>query len=451
MLTKLKVKLTLINMTFVSVVLLILFAIICLNSYHTARDEVKYALDLALTEAIEDIDIQQEIGEGESSGAESAGDTEYAEEHGIRAINVATVVVLIQEKDGHLETTLLEDQSDDDVVMSEEALETAAADAYASSESHGRLPEQNLFFMKREGSRGMKVAFADTTFYDEEVRESIFNAVMLFTMGVTIMLVISVVLSNIVVEPVRKAWEQQRQFIADASHELKTPLTVILTNNEILLSDMDKSNEKQRKWVENTQAEAEHMKHLIDDLLFLARSDEAAEEGRTAVMSNLLFSDLVTDVTLQFEPILFEAGKILSTDIENDIYMECDGTQMKQLLYILLDNAVKYAGDHGTIYVSLEMQGIRPCLTVANTGEVIDSSDIEHMFDRFYRTDKARTQEGGYGLGLSIAKTIVENHGGRLWAESGRLGDMDALDKKDLPEEITGVAITALFAGNVKH
>ncbi len=219
MLTKLKIKLTLINMTFVSVVLLVLFTIICFNSYHTARDEVQYALDRALTEAIEHIDIQQEIGE--ESDAEKWTDTEYAEDHGIRAINVATVVVLVQENDGQLKTTLLEEQSDHNVFMSEEAVETAVADAYANSEKFGRLEDQNLFFMKKEGNRGLKIAFADTTFYDEEVRESIFNAVMMFTIGITMLLFISIMLSNVIVEPVRKAWDQQRQFIADASHELK--------------------------------------------------------------------------------------------------------------------------------------------------------------------------------------------------------------------------------------
>jgi signal transduction histidine kinase len=235
-----------------------------------------------------------------------------------------------------------------------------------------------------------------------------------------ILLLISVLLSKIVLRPVEKAWVQQQQFVADASHELKTPLTVILANNDILMSPghVNDTVIDQKQWVESTQAEATHMKKLVDNLLFLARSDAADAASQKIICSDVSWSDTVMDIYLQFEPVAFENGVTIDADIERDTKVNGDPTQLRQLAHILIDNAIKYAGDNGRIFVKVASKGSVVDFSVNNTGAPIPKADIGHIFERFYRADKARKQEGGYGLGLAIAKSIVEKHGGIITCKS---------------------------------
>ena len=303
--------------------------------------------------------------------------------------------------------------------------------------------------MKPEDFEEVQDMLADSEYLTQLKSEIIINSVLIFIMGIAVTFLISMLLSNVAVKPVKTAWEQQKRFVADASHELKTPLTVILANNEILLSGMaDGDYEKQKKWIRSSQEEAEHMKTLIDDLLFLARSDEDAH-GRQLIKSTCAFDELVTGAVLQFEPVMFEAGVALHTAIAKNIKMECDEIQMKQLIHILLDNAVKYAGEKGEMFVGLKKSGSKLKLTVANTGEPVADEDLKHIFERFYRSDKARTRGSGYGLGLSIAYTIAESHGGSLRAESGLLADMDT-SGWDIQNEKTGTMITATLPAAIK-
>lgn len=227
---------------------------------------------------------------------------------------------------------------------------------------------------------------------------------------------ISIFLANLALRPVEKAWEQQKRFVADASHELRTPLTVILANIGILLSHRKDTIEKQYKWVENTQAEASRMKKLVDDLLFLAKLDAVQKPVQ---QTELNFSDIVWSSLLPFEPIAYEQGIEVSSEIDPDISLNGDAGQLKQLVAILLDNACKYAGQNGKVTLTLKNDKDQALLSVNNTGEPIPIEHLEHVFKRFYRADSSRIRkQGGYGLGLSIAQTIVESHGGGISAES---------------------------------
>lgn len=240
-------------------------------------------------------------------------------------------------------------------------------------------------------------------------------AITVFCSLMVIMFVVSWFLSTLAIRPLNKAWNQQQQFVADASHELKTPLTVILANNNILLSHKEWSVEKQRKWIENSQAEASHMKELVDNLLYLARLDA----NKSAMVSSAVpLGELIMDISLQFEPVAFEKGS--GIDYENvnpDISITGDAVRLKQLVYILLDNAIKYGAKGTDITVSLTSKGGRPEFSVHNLGTPISAADMPHLFERFYRANKARNREesaGGYGLGLSIAKSIADDHGAKI-------------------------------------
>ena len=225
----------------------------------------------------------------------------------------------------------------------------------------------------------------------------------------------SILLSKWAVRPVELAWKGQRQFVADASHELKTPLTVIMTNAELAQSQ-DYGEEDRRRFLSSILTMSRQMKELIGQMLELARADDGAP---TANVGPVDLSKLVNDALLPFEPIFFEGGLELKSQVCPGVRGSGDGGQLRQVVEILLDNAGKYARPGGTVWVSLARRGRGKCLlTVANQGEPIGPEELERLFERFYRADRARSRTGSFGLGLSIARSIVTSHRGRIWAES---------------------------------
>lgn len=228
-----------------------------------------------------------------------------------------------------------------------------------------------------------------------------------------VMLFLSAALSRLAVRPVSEAWEAQKRFVAEASHELKTPLTVILANNSILASHPDETVASQRKWIESTGEESFRMKSLIERLLTLARSDAGYF---TAEIRETDLAPVVQEQVLSFEPAAYEKNMTISCRTEN-IRLATDPVQLSRILQIYLDNAVKYGARGTEISVELAYVSGAAVLSVKNFGETIPSGELSRVFDRFYRADKSRTAEG-FGLGLSIAKSIAGELGVRLSAES---------------------------------
>lgn len=303
------------------------------------------------------------------------------------------------------------------MTLEEGLAEGAAAIAYQEGASEGRLKEYGLTYLRREVRGETRIVFADRYYAFQFARGQLVSYLLWFMAAAGEFFLLSVYLSRWALQPVERAWDQQNQFIADASHELKTPLTVILANLNILSSHREETIDSQYKWVENTKSEAASMKKLVEELIFLARS----EAGRLpAEEEEVDLGDVVLNGVLPFEPIAFERGIVLDTQIEPGIKVWGDRNQLKQLTVILTDNACKYASQNGMVHISVsQSSGGRPCLTVENPGSLIPQEDLEHIFERFYRVDKARVRkEGGYGLGLSIARTIVERHRGRILVES---------------------------------
>ena len=201
--------------------------------------------------------------------------------------------------------------------------------------------------------------------------------------------------------------------MADASHELKTPLAVILANTQILKESSEELPEESRRWVKSTADEAERMKGLVEGLLELARTEEGAGNARRDEDVDL--SGITEGEALQFDAVAFEQGCSIEASVAEDLHVKGDPDQLERLVKTLLDNACKYAESGTEVLVSLERQGQAAELSVTNHGAPIDPEDLPHIFDRFYRSDKARAREtGGFGLGLAIAKGIVESHGGKI-------------------------------------
>ena len=228
----------------------------------------------------------------------------------------------------------------------------------------------------------------------------------LFGSGV-IILGLFILLSKRAVKPVAESYEKQKQFITDANHELKTPLTLILANLDIAEAELGNN-----EWLDDIRIEGKRMTELVNQLVALSRMDEN-EQKIDAVQLQL--SDIVADTVSDFSVLASENEKTLSAEIEPSLTLTGDETLIRRLLSILLDNALKYCDAGGEITVSLKRKH-HIVLTVENTYKDIDNLELDRLFDRFYRADKARTFTGGYGVGLSIAKSIAEKHHGEITA-----------------------------------
>lgn len=213
------------------------------------------------------------------------------------------------------------------------------------------------------------------------------------------------------IDPVVKASERQKQFITDASHELKTPITVIATSLKVL----EMENGKQ-KWIDKAVSQTEKLTELVNSLVTLSRMDE---ESTPLKMSDFNISSSISEVAESFVDFAASKGHMLSIDIEPDIVYHGDEYAVRQLVSILLDNAVKYSIKNSEITFSLAKFKKGVTITAENKCGGIDDDDIKKLFDRFYRPDKSRNSAtGGFGIGLSIARAIVEGHGGHIHAEN---------------------------------
>ena len=236
----------------------------------------------------------------------------------------------------------------------------------------------------------------------------------LLAAGGTLMafLAVSVLLSRWMAGPVDEAWKRQRQFVADASHELKTPLTVVQTSAE-LLGDGDPA--AQARYRENIQAGARQMRTLVEGLLELARADGGMPEKAVEIVG---LSKLAEEAILPFEPVFFERGLTLESSLEPGLLVRGSPEKLRRALEALLDNAQKYTAPGGAVLVRLVRQGRYSVISVSGPGNELSPQERRDVFKRFYRADPARTGDGSCGLGLSIAQETVAAHGGRIWAES---------------------------------
>ncbi len=299
--------------------------------------------------------------------------------------------------------------------IAEDVREQAITEAMTAGDAHGYLVDEGLYFAKRAAFGSLCIAFADAgSISSWKDLAWTLTGIGLCTLGA--FLVIALFFSRWAFKPVEAAWKAQQQFTADASHELKTPLTVILANMQILASHPQDTIASQSQWIESTQTEGESMRQMINDMLDLAKP----EAMRTPkVLSDIDLTDLLEGDALQFESVAFERGIDLHMDIQQGVHLKGDVMRLHRLTSTLIDNACKYADEGGRVDVRLSSDSREMRLTVHNTGAIIAPEDLPHVFDRFYRADKARTRESGsYGLGLAIARDVAREHGGDIVATS---------------------------------
>lgn len=231
--------------------------------------------------------------------------------------------------------------------------------------------------------------------------------------AVTLLLIFGLVimLSKRAILPYVKNIEMQKQFITDAGHEIKTPLTSIATSADVLAAEHEGD-----EWVENIQKQSVRLAKLVNNLVTLSRLDEATPFPEKTAFS---LSEAAWETSEPFSSLAKAAGKSYTQRIEDDIKLVGDKNAIQQMMSILLDNALRYSNAQGQIQFDVYRKNNRACIEVFNTCEPISEEDIAHLFDRFYRPDKSRAKHtGGTGIGLSIAKATAEGHGGRIAVKS---------------------------------
>ena len=278
----------------------------------------------------------------------------------------------------------------------------------------GVLSDYDLRYMKDYNGFGKAIVFADISSEKAMIRGLIRNSVIIGLIGYAAFFLISLFLAKWVTKPVEKTWNEQKQFIADASHELKTPLTVIMTNAE-MMSDKSYSESDRDGFTKNILSTSKRMRGLVESLLELARMDN---NRAPKVFSTIDLSKLINDSILPFEPLFYENDMELSADIDEGINVEGDKDKLRQVINILLDNALKYSDPADKVTVKLKRQSANCLLSVSGLGTPLSKEDLENIFKRFYRVDQARNDGQSYGLGLSIADSIIKEHSGKIWAES---------------------------------
>lgn len=258
-------------------------------------------------------------------------------------------------------------------------------------------------------SKNNTLIIIDNSTLNNELIKTFFVTSILFILLEIIVFLISYFLTKWIIKPVVNSFEKQKQFIEDASHELKTPLSIIIASADTFYL------KQETKWVDNIKNEAERMTKLVTDLLDLAKS----EKNNKVSYSSTNLSKLIESSILTFEGIFYEKNIQLDYKIEENISFKCNAEQIKQLICILLDNAINHSEDNGKVIINLKKNKSELILEVKNKGTPIKKEDYEKIFERFYRSDESRNRNNNrYGLGLAIAKNIVENHNGKIIAFS---------------------------------
>ena len=331
----------------------------------------------------------------------------------LRSVSEGELGVLLLDRDGSVT-----DRSGCAAQLDEETVSAIAAAAFADEDGHGRT--DGWEYKAVPNADGVGVSFLDAASLRRENVETALLSLAGFAAACCLFALMARLLSRAIVKPVEENTQMQKRFIADASHELKTPLTVIDANASVLEQSVG-----QNKWLDYIKEQTGRMSELVNELLQLSNLEEAKEAE--APREPFDAAEAVMAAALPFESVAFERGVTLETDTPESLDAGGSRKELEQLAAILIDNAVKHSAPGGTVRVSLERSMQRhgwkeePMLElrVTNSGDEIPPEALPHIFDRFYRVDESRAHKAGsYGLGLAIAKGLAEKNGGSIAATS---------------------------------
>ena len=273
------------------------------------------------------------------------------------------------------------------------------------------LPTEDLPSIYHNDHAQYMYIFLDCEQYLDTFRTFLLISIAISIASFIITLILIIIFSNRAIKPMAESYEKQKRFITDASHEIKTPLTIIDANTEIL-EMMEGTNE----WTESIRNQIRRLTDLTEKMVFLTRMDE---ENISLLMLDFSLSDAISETVEPFSAVASTRQQQIITDIDPQISYHGNEDTIRQLVSILMDNAIKYASVPGEIRISLKNNGRNRVLTISNTVDEIETGNLDYLFDRFYRRDKSRSQKTkGHGIGLSVALAIVNSHKGKITAKS---------------------------------
>ena len=276
--------------------------------------------------------------------------------------------------------------------------------------------DNNYVYNFKRNPFGVDIVLQECNYYNNYLNKLIAEFIIIGVISLIVLFILSVHIAKKSIKPVEAAYNSQKRFIGDASHELKTPLAVIKTNIDVLKANENDTIKNQEKWFNYISFQTDRMSKLVSNLLYLAKSDNNEVLGKESLFN---VADSIMNQILSFEAIAYENNLELKCDIDPQINFYGDKEAINQLIGILVDNAIKHSYKDTVINVTLKEIRQKMCICVENIGETIPKEDIDKIFERFYRVDKSRERErGGYGLGLSIAKSITLRYKGKIYAQS---------------------------------
>lgn len=291
-------------------------------------------------------------------------------------------------------------------ITAEEAIEYGK-DALASQKERGWL--HGYRYKTEIEDHGATVIFINNDLLSTMLSLILKAAAAFLLVGGTVFLIIVIIFSKRAVQPVADSYAKQKQFITNANHELKTPLTLILTNTDILESDFGKN-----EWLDDIRCEGEQMTQLINQMIYLARMDETPA---AAAKEPVNLTQLAADLHHEFRSLLEQKQLSMTLELNEPVVVTGDFSEFRQLFSVLMENAIKHCDPNGHISVSLRLDK-HPVFSIENTYAAVSDLDLHSLFERFYRADRARTSGSGFGIGLAIAKSIADKYNAAIRAEN---------------------------------
>lgn len=319
-------------------------------------------------------------------------------------------------------TTVFYNSTDDevsvlwgDISLDEAMIKAAVKEIVGQKEEFGELKDYRLIYYKEGVGSTYRIALADMAYITSRTTRTAIELLLVFVVAMIIFFPISMWLSKVASKPMEDAINMEREFVANISHDLKTPITVILANNSILKDNADSKISEQAQWIDSTDEAAKEMMKMINEMLTLSSLESV---GRNVGKSPVSLSSAVEKAVLQTESLAFDRKITVEDDIQADVTVEAVPEYVGRICNSLLENAFKYEPDGGRVAVALSVVKKKAVLSVRNFGSVISDEDMPHIFERFYRADKSRASYQGHGLGLPIIKQMAEQTGAEVSASS---------------------------------
>ena len=402
MIRKLRLKFIGVAMLSVFIVLLVLMVAINMINYKNVVEDADRILDL-LEENNGDFPSDRDVMEWEDYFLER--EEAFPEDRAVEIPYETRYFSVMLGENG----TVISVNTGNIAAVSGQAAARFARSIQALSEDRGFISDYR--YSRQELSGGTRILFLDCGKTLSTFHSFLSSSILVSVTGFLSVLILVTLFSGRIIKPVSESYEKQKRFITDAGHEIKTPLSIIGANAAVLEMEYGEN-----QWISDIQKQTSRLSSLTNDLIYLSRMEEN-DHGLQRI--DFPLSDLVSEISQSFQLLARTQNKNFSSHIQPSLSVRGDEKAIHNLLSILLDNALKYSTEEGDISLSLSKQGKNLLLSVSNPCEPISPSDLEHLFDRFYRTDPSRnSQTGGYGIGLSVARAIVSAHKGKITASA---------------------------------